>query len=190
MAYLLYIREGNLLDVTDATFVVNASNTSLMLGTGVSMAFKKHCGPLLQDLMRAKVNEMAEMGTRVHPADVIITAPGEAQNFEYILHAAIMDYRPGAHPAPSLSVIHETLKNIEGYLKWYAERSETTITLVLPLLGCGVGGLDRIQVMQLYKIFFSRPVGFECDVFVYGHTHEDALLIKEVFSGSLIHATL
>ena len=76
-----------------------------------------------------------------------------------------MDYRPGAHPAPTLSLIHETLKNIEGYLEWYAQYSET-MRLALPLLGCGVGGLEKREVIELYKTFFSHQVDFDCDIFV------------------------
>ncbi len=189
MGYLLHVKEGNLLDVTDMTFVVNASNTSLILGSGVSMAFKQHCGTILQELMRERLSDMSEEGIRVRPADVILTPPGEADNFRFILHAAIMDYRPGAHPAPTLSLIHETLKNIEGYLEWYAQYSET-MRLALPLLGCGVGGLEKREVIELYKTFFSHQVDFDCDIFVYGHTHGDAELIREVFSSTFVYSTL
>jgi hypothetical protein len=52
--------------------------------------------------------------------------------------------------------------------------------LVLPLMGCGVGGLDKLQVIQLYKIFFGRDVDFECEVVVYGYSDEDYALIKSV----------
>ncbi len=37
MAYHLNIKQGNLLEEKDATFIVNASNTRLLLGSGVSM---------------------------------------------------------------------------------------------------------------------------------------------------------
>ncbi|MDF1874111.1 macro domain-containing protein [Sulfurimonas sp. SAG-AH-194-I05] len=48
MAYKLSVKQGNLLDEEEATFIVNASNTKLILGSGVSMAFKRHCGHKLQ----------------------------------------------------------------------------------------------------------------------------------------------
>jgi len=43
MPYSIVIKQGNLLS-EEADFIVNASNTKLILGSGVSMAFKRHCG--------------------------------------------------------------------------------------------------------------------------------------------------
>ena len=51
MSYQISIKQGNLLDEENATFIVNASNTRLILGSGVSMAFKRHCGIELQKVM-------------------------------------------------------------------------------------------------------------------------------------------
>lgn len=37
MSYSLFVKQGNLLSEEQATFIVNASNTKLILGSGVSM---------------------------------------------------------------------------------------------------------------------------------------------------------
>ena len=50
--------------------------------------------------------------------------------------------------------------------------------LVLPLMGCGVGGLEKEAVVRVYKCFFEREVAFDCEVVVYGYSHEDHELIK------------
>ena len=88
-----------------------------------------------------------------------------------------MDYTNRQNMNPTIQIIHESLKNIELYLKWYSEIS-SKMKLVLPLMGCGVGGLDKEQVIQVYKMFFSRHVDFECEVVIYGYSHEDYELIK------------
>ena len=53
--------------------------------------------------------------------------------------------------------------------------------LVIPLLGCGVGGLDKEKLIKLYKDFFSRKIEFYCDVVIYGYTKEDYELLINIF---------
>jgi O-acetyl-ADP-ribose deacetylase (regulator of RNase III) len=79
MSYICKIKEGDLLQEINATFIVNASNTRLILGTGVSMAFKKHCGAKLQQEMvevYQSVEKPIEQGT------VFATSAGGATNFK------------------------------------------------------------------------------------------------------------
>ena len=180
MAYACIVKEGNLLLEEDATFIVNASNTRMMLGTGVSMAFREHCGNVLQEEM-SEVYEALEKP--VAQSTVVATSAGEAKNFKYALHAAVMNYNPGtryAEKAPTLDVINNILENIEGYLHWYDEKTSKPIKLVLPLMGCGVGGLEKRAVIACYKDFFEREVKFRCKIVVYGHTHEDFKLIESL----------
>ena len=186
MSYLVIIKQGNLLKEPNATFIVNASNTRLLLGSGVSMAFKRHCGNELQQEMRAKLESL---GYVLHKGDVVATSSGKATNFKYTLHAAIMDYNPGKRgdeKLPTLTDIFKVLNNIESYLRWYVEeKNNQKVKLVLPLMGCGVGGLDKHEVIKLYKSFFQREVDFECEVVIYGYTQEDMQLIQSIFSSDL-----
>jgi O-acetyl-ADP-ribose deacetylase (regulator of RNase III) len=57
MGYKVICKEGDLLQEMSATFIVNASNSRLILGSGVSMAFKRACGIELQGLMFEKLRE-------------------------------------------------------------------------------------------------------------------------------------
>lgn len=57
---------------------------------------------------------------------------------------------------PSLKDIELTLENIEPYLMWYAKNNNTPMKLVLPLLGCGVGKLNILDVYHIYKDFFQE----------------------------------
>jgi len=63
--------------------VVNASNTELKLGSGVSGAFRVQCGPTLQEELDALAP--------IRHGEVIVTEV-ERQPYRYIVHAAIMDF--------------------------------------------------------------------------------------------------
>ena len=180
MSYKCIVKQGDLLSEEHAVFIVNASNTRLLLGSGVSMAFKRHCGIQLQEEMTTKLDALK------HPlkkGDVVVTSSGIANNFQYALHVAVMDYNQntrGIDKLPTLKDIENALNNIESYLKWYSqEQSADNIKLVLPLMGCGVGGLNKRAVVELYSNFFQRDVPFECTVIIYGYTFEDYDLIKD-----------
>ena len=180
MPYTLTARMGNLVMESNATFIVNASNTQLLLGSGVSMAFKRHCGIGFEAEMQQK---LSEIDGGIRPGDVVATSSGEATNFRYALHAAVMNYDPGVRQRdkfPTLETIHMILENIEAYLSWYAAHHSPQMKLVLPLLGCGVGGLDKREVLEQYREFFMRDVAYACEVVVYGYSAEDYGLIREV----------
>lgn len=92
MAYELQQVTGNIVKF-EADFIVNASNTKLILGSGVSMAFKRHCGIELQhemDEVRVKLKSIKQ-------GDVVATSSGMASNFKYTLHAAVMNYAMGVN---------------------------------------------------------------------------------------------
>ena len=170
MSYQISIKQGDLLEEENATFIVNASNTRLILGSGVSMAFKRHCGLELQKEMDLKLEAI---GHTLSKGDVVATSSVNATNFTYALHAAIMDYNQGTkekNKYPTLDDIRLTLENIEPYLEWYAQNNTAPMKLVLPLLGCGVGRLNIFEVFNSYKEFFSKTVPFDCRVIVYGYS--------------------
>jgi len=178
MSYNITVKQGNLLDENDATFIVNASNTTLILGSGVSMAFKRHCGYELQKEMTNQLNAIGKL----KKGDVVATSSAKANNFQYALHVAVMDYNQGVRgndKLPLLQDIENSLKNIELYLKWYSDKnSSKKIKLVLPLMGCGIGGLDKKEVIRAYKKHFKEPTVFDCEVFVYGYSKEDYSLLQ------------
>ncbi|WP_151900463.1 macro domain-containing protein [Sulfurimonas hydrogeniphila] len=172
MPYSIVVKQGNLLN-EEADFIVNASNTKLILGSGVSMAFKRHCGIELQNEMSSV---LISIDSDLEQGDVVATSSGKANNFKYSLHVAIMNYNQGVKynkKNPTIEIIKKALQNIENYLLWYAKNKSNSMKLVLPLMGCGVGGLDKTDVIKLYKNFFYRDVAFECEVIIYGYNIED-----------------
>ncbi len=47
-------------------------------------------------------------------------------------------------------------------------------------MGCGVGGLDKVDVLNLYKKQFDNNIDFKCEVVVYGYDENDYQLIQQV----------
>jgi len=89
--YHLKIKQGNLVLAENVDFIVNASNTSLILGCGVSMAFFRHCGHQLQEQMDEVLSEIKATGYKLKKGDVVPTKPGKASNFKHALHAMTVD---------------------------------------------------------------------------------------------------
>lgn len=92
MSYSIIVKQGNLLN-EEADFIVNTSNTKLILGSGVSMAFKRHCGIELQNEMNCVLNSI-DGGLK--KGDVVSTSSNRANNFKYSLHVAVIDYNQRA----------------------------------------------------------------------------------------------
>lgn len=179
MAYTITVKQGDLLN-EEADFIVNASNTRLILGSGVSMSFRRHCGTTLQTEMEQSLQGIKAL---LQKGDVVVTSSGDSKNFTYALHAAILDYNRGIkrkQKNPTLETIQTSLENIEKYLEWYNKDKQQTIKLVLPLMGCGAGGLDKIDVIKIYKTFFQKQVSYKCDAIIYGYSLDDYLLIKSI----------
>jgi len=178
--YNLTIKQGNLLDEASSTFIVNSSNTILSLGSGVSLAFKRKCGLELQNEMN---NALKNIYAKLQKGDVVITSSAKCLNATYILHSAIMDYNKGVKQKdkyPTLQTIKDTLLNIEKYIVWFYNRYKKSVKLTLPLMGCGVGGLNKEDVITLYNEFFNKKIEFLVDVVIYGYTKDDFLLLQKI----------
>jgi len=187
MNYHLKIKQGNLVLAENVDFIVNASNTSLILGSGVSMAFFRHCGHQLQEQMDGMLSEIKATGYRLKKGDVVPTKSGEASNFKHALHAVTVDTEKSVytHQARSdLADIEKALINIEKIIIEYAALfAKESVTLVLPLLGCGVGGLNKQEVIVLYRTFFSRLKGastINCHCLIYAHNKDDLNILERL----------
>lgn len=106
ISYEIKIKFGDLLGA-QTDYLINPSNTAMLLGSGVSMAFKRHCGEALEEYMQEqlKIREIRQ-------GDVVKTASNHA-NFPFVLHAAIMNYADRSKPKkPSLDTITRILNNL------------------------------------------------------------------------------
>lgn len=174
------IKYGNLIK-EKATFIVNASNTQLILGSGVSKAFRQHCGgsSFQQELYKLK-NDFAS----IHQGDVILSSSGCATNFTYALHAIVINYSDDSKmPFPSYQHIKQILENITFLTQQVIlENQINKPKLVIPLLGCGTGGLRQEKVYLLIKKHFEQSMIKNLEVIVYFFHIKDYLrfLMKQI----------
>ena len=114
------------------------------------------------------------------PGEVIKTISNN-ENFTHIFHAAVLNYTfKNMSKYPNLDVIKSVLKNIDNEILRYGKFD---IKLGIPLIGCGIGGLSKKEVINLYKKHFikNNSANIKCKVAIYGYTKEDFNLINEIF---------
>jgi O-acetyl-ADP-ribose deacetylase (regulator of RNase III) len=124
-------------------YVVNPSNTILQLGSGVSGVLRRMC-PELQNEMNKYIGKHGFL----NPGDIAITVY-PCDEYKYAIHAAVMDYRKGAlQVMPTYERIEKICKNIINSIK--------EGLIITPLLGTGVGGLDKDKVLEIMKSYFQK----------------------------------
>ena len=172
MGYSISVKQGDMFQEQNVTFMVNASNSRLLLGSGVSRAFRLNCGTSLQiQMFQARIQHK-----NLYQGDVVKTSCAEAKNCLYALHGVVLGGTNVVELQHIEKILYKVEKEVQNYIK---NNPLEKVKVVLPLLGCGVGGLNVGDVVGLYKKFFSRRVTFECEVFVYGYkTKEYNLLLK------------
>ena len=112
------------------------------------------------------------------------TPPGACSQFRKVLHVAVMDYRPDTQAtSPDFGTIRRILENIESLLLAESDGGRNAVRLALPMMGTGVGALDKRKVLEIYRDFFKRECGFECSVILYAHSERDCALMHEVCGG-------
>ena len=138
--------------------IVNAANNWLKLGAGVAGAIRKKGGPEIQA-------ECDRIGP-IRVGEAVATTAGRLPA-RYVIHAAVM----GDEPASYESVKKAT----ESALKVARELGLKTVAF--PLLGTGIGGLDKARVAKvMLDVIKAAPDDLE--VTLYGYTPEDAEIIR------------
>ena len=145
MAYSVVLKRGDMLGEEWAEFVVNPSNTSLILGSGVSAALQNLCGRELQkemDSAKEQAGEEIKQG-------VVLLTPSTCDKFAYILHAAVMDYaqkrRAFGEANPTLQTIETMLFNIESILLAHCQSRKNTKGLERTVQKKGVAKNHKIK---------------------------------------------
>jgi O-acetyl-ADP-ribose deacetylase (regulator of RNase III) len=130
------VAQGSLTDGGEAV-LVNASNTNVTLGTGVSGAIRAACGPGFQDAIERGLEET--YGRPMEPGEVLITDAGDHPRARWVAHAAVMDYRKGFtdRSFPTLDTIRTCTTNILDALEDLPE----PVTVAWVALGAGTGQL-------------------------------------------------
>jgi len=75
-------------------------------------------------------------------------------------------------------------KQDEKVIIEYAQlHNKHKVSLVLPLLGCGVGSLSKMDVIKKYHNFFTADRNdkeIDCLITIYGYSQEDMNLLSVV----------
>jgi O-acetyl-ADP-ribose deacetylase (regulator of RNase III) len=145
MPPLIEVVQGSLTD-GDELVLVNASNTNAMLGSGVSGAIRRTCGPNYQQYV---FDELAKQKNGpMFPGDVMVTNAGTHPKARWIAHLAVMDYRDGfrGESAPDLGRIRMGCERLWDALEAIPEAQ---LSVAMVALGAGTGGLglrDTVKV--------------------------------------------
>src|SRR5687768_6999013 len=122
--------QGSLTDGHESV-LVNAESTNVALGSGVSGAIRRACGPGYQEHIDGKMKE--RFGTAMEPGDVLLTDAGAHRSAKWVVHVAVMDYRHGfgGSSFPTLAVIEKGCIKLWQAVKTLPER----VTIAMVALG-------------------------------------------------------
>ncbi len=138
------VAQGSLTDGTQDV-LINASNTNLELGSGVSGAIRQACGPNYQAYLLEQLQ--SRCAGPLEPGGVLITGAGTHPNARYVAHAATMDYRQGftGSSYPTLELVEQCYARIWNAL---ADLGEDKLSVAVVALGAGTGQLGVRAPME------------------------------------------
>ena len=121
----------------DVDVIVNASNTQLRLGSGVSAAVAASCGAGFQARLTALREERWPGG--MEPGDVVLTDANAHPRAKHVAHVAVMDYRdrPDARPRP------DDVRIERGCTELWRQLAAlpAPVSVGMVALGAGTGGM-------------------------------------------------
>ena len=124
--------------------------------------------------IKKKLYEIKKKLGLIKQGDVILSDSGSATNFKYALHIAVMNYSDETQPVyPTYSQIQTALDNMLNIIKESVENENIeNPSVVIPLLGCGVGGLKKEKVFLMIKSVLKKSQ-VDLDMIVYFHNKKD-----------------
>lgn len=154
---LIRIAKGDL-TTFEGDAIVNAANDRLVLGSGVAGAIRRRGGPEIQE-------ECNRHGP-IRVGEAAVTGAGRLP-VRYVIHAAVL----GSEPASYDSVRRATRAALAK------ARELGLASIAFPLLGTGVGGLDKEKVARVMLDEFKRTPD-DLEVTLYGYTDADVEAIR------------
>jgi O-acetyl-ADP-ribose deacetylase (regulator of RNase III) len=179
----LEVAQGSLTDGKEHV-LVNASNTNVKLGTGVSGAIRRSCGAGYQEAITREMQK--SFGNSMEPGDVLITNAGKHPTARYVAHVAVMDYRDGFSDTsfPDKDLIITCCQRL-----W--EKVEKlplpSLSVAMVALGAGTGQLGvrnptSIACDTLFAHHVKNPASRIQKVVFYGYELNEFLVMAEVLS--------
>jgi O-acetyl-ADP-ribose deacetylase (regulator of RNase III) len=140
---------GSIVDrAVDAHAIVNASNPSVGLGSGVSGAIRDACGGASFQVTVREALE-AEFGEPLSAEDCLVTTAGTCDSFRWVLHVPAVDYTrrdadTGGVTGPTrvASCLRAALEEVATLAR--LNDLSGRFRLATPLLGAGHGGLGVV----------------------------------------------
>lgn len=174
------VEQGSLTDGRE-TVLVNASNTELDLGSGVSNAIRQACG----DGYQAHIHRERDRrrGGSLEPGEVLITDAGTHPHARFVAHAAVMDYRGvGGDPMPDLERLDACYRNLFDAIE---ELDEDSLSVAMVALGAGTGRLGARASMEcagaaLRRHCESRDNSRISEIVFYGFELPEYLVMVEI----------
>jgi O-acetyl-ADP-ribose deacetylase (regulator of RNase III) len=171
------VKHGSVTDGTEQ-LLVDASNTNVTLGSGVSGAIHAACGVDYQEHIYRELERV--YAGPMQPGQVLITDAGTHPTARYVAHCAVMDYREGftAQSYPTLELIDKCCENL-----WAAiETLDAPVSIAMVALGTGTGRLGlrdstEVACCSLERHIASAKIG---DVTFYGYELYEYVVILEV----------
>lgn len=149
----LSVYTGSLVDPAIAAHaVVNASNPSVALGSGVSGALREACGGVaFQQEVRERLEE--DFDTELEADDCLVTSAGTCTAFRWVLHVPAVDYRKRDPETGGPSGPRRVRACVRAFLDAATSLAiENALAgqfvLATPLLGAGAGGLGPIASLD------------------------------------------
>lgn len=146
---ILALHAGSLVDpAIGAHAVVNASNPSVALGSGVSAALRAACGgAAFQEELRDRLEE--DFDSELEPDDCLITSAGTCTAFRWVLHVPAVDYRERDPETGGPSGPRRVRSCVRAFLEAAASLARDhglagQLVVATPLLGAGAGGLGPV----------------------------------------------
>ena len=161
--------------------LVNASNTGVDLGSGVSAAIRAACGPAYQEAIHRALYE--QFRGPMEPGEVLITDAGTHPTAKFVAHIAVMDYRPrSTSPSPpDPARIQKACRALWQALEALPQ-AHRPLSVAMVALGAGVGGLGvkiptRIacETLKAYRAEGGEAVE---EVTFYGYAQAEHLAIQ------------
>jgi O-acetyl-ADP-ribose deacetylase (regulator of RNase III) len=146
MAPKIEFVQGSLTDGGE-TVLVNASNTGATLGSGVSGAIRRACGPAFQGQVHEALQ--AKFKGPMEPGQVLITHAGAHPRAKWVAHVSVMDYRQGMGPQsfPTLDTIKRGCERLWEALETVPGGEPLSVGMVA--LGAGTGDLGVAEPTRL-----------------------------------------
>jgi O-acetyl-ADP-ribose deacetylase (regulator of RNase III) len=179
---IVTITRGSLTDGHEAV-LVNASNTNCALGTGVSGAISRSCGPRFQEQVNLELQR--KFGGPMKPGQVLMTHAGKHPRARWVAHVAVMDYRQGFSGAsfPTKDTIRTGCESLWDAIETIPGDGKLSVAMVA--LGGGTGSLGvrepaRVAAETLKAhAAIHRLTRIEKVVF-YGYLEQEYVAMAEV----------